>query len=89
MRWQIEFNQQSAKDMEKLDPQVARRIANFLFKRVARQENPRSIGEALHGKEFGEFWKYRTGDYRIICKIEDERLLIVVLSIGHRREIYR
>jgi mRNA interferase RelE/StbE len=51
-------------------------------------ENPRSIGEALHGARFGEFWKYRVGDFRIIAKIEDDRLLILVLRVGHRREIY-
>lgn len=52
-------------------------------------ENPRTIGQALHGKTLGEFWKYRVGDYRIIAKIEDDRLLILVVGIAHRREIYR
>jgi mRNA interferase RelE/StbE len=50
---------------------------------------PRSIGQVLHGSELGEFWKYRVGDYRLICKIEDNRLLILVLHAGHRQEIYR
>ena len=52
-------------------------------------ENPRSIGQALHGSKLGEFWKYRVGDYRLIAKIEDARILILVLRIGHRREVYR
>jgi mRNA interferase RelE/StbE len=49
----------------------------------------RSIGKALHGSRLGEFWKYRVGDYRLIAKIEDDRLLVLVLRIGHCREIYR
>jgi mRNA interferase RelE/StbE len=52
-------------------------------------DDPRSIGEALHGSRLGEFWKYRVGDYRLICKIEDNRLVVLVLRIGHRKEIYR
>jgi len=61
----------------------------FLSERVARVENPRSLGKPLQGSRFGEFWRYRVGDYRLICKIEDERLLVLVLRIGHRKEIYR
>src|SRR2546425_11718727 len=53
---------------------------------LAPLENPRSIGQALRGSELGEFWKYRVGDYRLICKIEDDRLLILVLRVGHRKE---
>ena len=75
--------------MGKLDPQHSRRIVKFLQDRVARLDDPRSIGEALHGSRLGEFWKYRVGDYRLICKIEDERLVVLVLRVGHRREIYR
>ena len=52
-------------------------------------DDPRSVGEALHGSQLGEFWKYRVGDYRLIVKIEDERLLVLVLRVGHRKEIYR
>jgi len=61
----------------------------FLSSRVARLDNPRSIGQALQGQSFGEFWKYRVGDYRLICKIEDEQVLILVLQVGHRCEVYR
>ena len=89
MAWRVEFLAQAARDVEKLDRQVARRISRFLFDRVANLENPRSVGEALRGSQLGEYWKYRVGDYRIICKIEDDRLLVLVVRIGHRREIYR
>lgn len=89
MAWKIELSGQAARELDKLDPPQAKRILKFLSERLARLENPRSIGQALRGSELGEFWKYRVGDYRLICKIEDERLLILVLRIGHRREVYR
>jgi mRNA interferase RelE/StbE len=88
-KWKVELSLQADREVERLDPNQARRILKFLFERVARLDNPRSIGEALQGPRFGEFWKYRVGDYRLVCKIEDERLLVLVLRIGHRREIYR
>ena len=50
---------------------------------------PRTIGSALHGERLGEFWKFRISDFRIICTIEDERVRILVLRVGHRREVYR
>ena len=89
MTWKVELLAQAERDLGKLDPENARRISRFLFERVARLDNPRSIGEALHGPRFGELWKYRVGDYRLICKIEDNRFLVLVVRIGHRREIYR
>jgi mRNA interferase RelE/StbE len=60
-----------------------------LKERVAKLENPRSIGKALQGSSFGELWRYRVGDFRIICKIEDNRLVVLIIRIGHRKEIYR
>lgn len=89
MTWKVEFLPQAARDVEKLDRQAARRISRFLFERVAKLEDPRSIGQVLRGPQFGEAWKYRVGDYRLICKIKDNRLLVLVLRVGHRREIYR
>jgi mRNA interferase RelE/StbE len=85
----IELSAQVDRDLGKLDPQQSKRILKFLRERVARLDNPRSIGQALQGSKLGEFWKYRVGDYRLICKIEDNRLLILVLRLGHRREVYR
>lgn len=89
MAWQIEFGDASKKDLAKLDKQVARRITAFLRERVAKLEDPRSIGEALKGSKLGEFWKYRVGDYRIISSIEDKVLKILVVKIGNRREVYK
>jgi mRNA interferase RelE/StbE len=89
MAWLIEFRPKAQRQMEELDPQVARRIFSFLHKRVAPLDDPRAIGEALKGSELGEFWKYRVGDYRIIASIEDKLVRILVVRIGNRREVYR
>jgi mRNA interferase RelE/StbE len=88
MAWKVELSEEADRQLDKLDPQIARRILRFLDERVARLDNPRSIGEALRGSKLGEFWKYRVGDYRLICSIEDKQILILVLRIGHRRDIY-
>jgi mRNA interferase RelE/StbE len=89
MAWKIELSAQVDRELGKLDPQQSKRILRFLHERVAPLDNPRNIGQALHGSKLGEFWKYRVGDYKLICKIEDNRMLILVLRVGHRREIYR
>ena len=89
MAWSVELSETAERELAKLDAQHSKRILKFLHRRVAQLDNPRSIGEALHGSEFGEFWRYRVGDYRLICKIEDDRVLVLVLRVGHRREIYR
>ena len=89
MAWKVELSATALRELKKLDAQHARRILKFLHARVSKLDNPRSIGKALQGSLLGEFWKYRVGDYRLICKIEDDRLLVLVLRVGHRREIYR
>ncbi len=75
--------------MAKLDRQVARRLLSFLEDRVSKLEDPRSIGEALTGSTLGEFWKYRVGDWRLICSIQDDRVVVYVLRIGNRRDVYK
>ncbi len=89
MAWTVELDPSVEKDLDKLDPQQAKRILRFLFERVSHLENPRSIGEALQGSKFKSLWKYRVGDYRIISSIEDNVARILVLKIGNRREVYR
>ena len=88
MAWKIELTKEVAKKIRKLDKPVAKRLTQFLHERVSTLNNPRDIGEALTGSKLGEFWKYRVGDYRIICKIEDKEITILVLQIGHRKSIY-
>lgn len=89
MAWRIELDQAAEHDLGKLDPQVSRRILKFLHDRVAALDDPRSIGQALRGSRLGDFWKYRVGDYRIICDIQDKRVVVLVLRVGNRREVYR
>jgi mRNA interferase RelE/StbE len=86
--WKIEVAAEAKRDLEKLDPQVMRHIERFLYERVARLDNPRSIGQALQGEKFGELWRYRVGDWRIICQIQDAKLVVLALRVGHRREVY-
>lgn len=71
MPWRVELDPAAERELDKLDPQMARRILTFLHGRVAVLDDPRSIGEALKGSKLGEFWKYRVGDCRIIGSIED------------------
>ncbi|HEV2962157.1 MAG TPA: type II toxin-antitoxin system RelE/ParE family toxin [Candidatus Angelobacter sp.] len=87
--WQVELSASASKQLKNLDRQIQHRILAFLTQRVASLDNPRSIGSALRGEQFGNFWKYRVGDYRIIADIQDTKLIVLVLTIGHRREIYR
>ena len=89
MAYNVELSESAERELGKLDALQAKRILKFLHQRVAKLDDPRSIGEALHGSRLGEFWKYRVGDYRLICKIEDDRLIVLVLRVGHRKEIYR
>lgn len=89
MNWIIEFDPSAVKELDKLDPQQAKRILKFLFDRVAHLDDPRSIGEALKGSRFNTLWKYRVGDYRIITSIEDNVTRILVVKIGDRKEVYR
>jgi mRNA interferase RelE/StbE len=87
MAWTFEFTPNAQKQLDDLDKVVSRRILKFLYERVGLLENPRQIGERLHGT-LGKFWKYRVGDYRIICSLEDKTLVVIVVRIGHRREVY-
>lgn len=89
MAWKLEFGSLAQKNLDQLDPQVARRILKFRGERIVPLDDPRSVGEALKGSRLGEFWKYRVGDYRIIARIEDDAVKILVIRIGNRREVYR
>lgn len=89
MAWSIELAEVAAKQLSKLDPAVARRVLRFLRVRVAAATDPRSVGSALKGDKLGRLWKYRVGDYRIIAEIRDREIRVVVVRLGHRREIYR
>jgi mRNA interferase RelE/StbE len=88
LTWQVEFDERARRDLRRLDTTVQDRILNYLRVHVATEGNPRRHGEALKGTMAG-LWKYRVGDYRIVSKIQDEKVTVFVVRIGHRREIYR
>ena len=88
MGYRVEFDPAALKDLKKLDRPVQQRVVGFLRTRVATLENPRDIGEALAGARLGNYWKYRVGDWRIICDIEDMRVVVRVLRIGNRGDGY-
>ena len=89
MAWRIEVSETAEKQLAKLDTSVAKRLRSFLRERLASLDDPRSIGQALRGSELGEFWKYRVGDWRLICQIKDAKILITVVRLGNRSEVYR
>jgi len=89
LAWQINFDKAAEKDLAKLDHSAVKRIVTFLRERIAALDDPRSIGEALRGAKLGDFWKYRVGDYRVIARIEDGEVTIIVVRVGNRKEVYR
>lgn len=89
MGWTIEFTDAALKQLSRLDKPVARRIVDFMEQRVGMLEDPRSLGESLKGPRLGDFWKYRVGDWRIVCDIRDKHVVVQVVRIGNRREVYR
>ena len=85
--WRVEFTADAARDLRRLDPQVARDILAYLRQRIATDNDPRRFGKSLRGDKQG-LWRYRVGDYRLICMIEDGRLTVIVLRAAHRKEVY-
>ena len=88
MAWTIEYTDTARRQLRKLDKQSARRILDYLDKRVAPLEDARSLGKALRGP-LGELWRYRVGDYRVICEIHDQQLRVLVVRLGNRKDVYR
>lgn len=86
MGYSVRLHEHALKQLERLDRSVARRIVDYLDD-VAALENPRDRGKSLTGDRVG-IWRYRVGDYRVLCEIRDAGLLILALEVGHRRSIY-
>jgi mRNA interferase RelE/StbE len=87
--WTIECDLTARKSVEKLDRQTRHRLRVFIHERLANLEDQRNTGSALKGSKLGNVWRYRVGGYRIVCDLRDQRLVILVVEIGHRREVYR
>ncbi|MFC0339146.1 mRNA interferase RelE/StbE [Kushneria avicenniae] len=88
MAWQIELTGDARKQLQKMGHTDAKRIRDYLRERLQPLEDPRQLGKPLKGN-MGELWRYRVGDYRLIASLEDDRVCILIVRIGHRREIYR
>lgn len=89
MVWTIEVDERAARQLGKLDRPDALRIRNFLRDRLGTLDDPRQLGKALQGSKLGNLWRYRVGDFRIICDLQDARLVVLVVGVGNRRDIYR
>jgi mRNA interferase RelE/StbE len=85
--WAYRFDERALKELKKLGKQAQKEILAYLDKRIVGEDNPRRFGKGLHANLVG-LWRYRVGDYRIICQIQDGLLLVLVVSVGHRRNIY-
>ena len=86
--WRIEITRTATKQITKLGPQAQKSILHFLRGRFSLADNPRQWGRALQGEKRG-LWRYRVGDYRLICDIQDEMITILVLELGHRKDVSR
>ena len=89
MAWKIEISATAEKQLAKFDKQVTKKLYKYLTNRISNLDDPRSVGEPLTGSRLGNFWRYRTGSYRIICDIKDKQLTVLVIRFGHRSKIYK
>lgn len=87
MSWDYSFSEKALKQLRKLGHEPSRRIVSFLRERVAGEDDPRRFGKELKG-DLGEFWRYRVDDFRIICRIEDGQMMVLVVKVGHRKDVY-
>jgi mRNA interferase RelE/StbE len=89
MAWKVRLSDRARKDLKKLDRKVATRVLRFFHERIEGGKDPRIIGAALVGSELGEFWKYRIGDWRAVCSIQDEVVIVLVLTVQQRSQVYK
>ncbi len=87
MKYKVEFTQRALKDLKKLDRPTAALILGWIRKNLENCENPRLHGKGLTANKSGQ-WRYRVGDYRLLAEISDNTITILILNVGHRREIY-
>jgi len=86
--WKIEFTPTAVRELAALDKPIQKRVVEFLEHRVAKSDDPRTLAGSMSGR-FAGLWRFRVGDYSVICDIKDDLLLIVVIHLGHRRDVYR
>ena len=88
MTWSVEWDDRARRELRKQDPGAQREILRYFRQRIAVDRDPRRLGKALSADLRG-LWRYRIRDYRAICQIEDDRLVVLVLRVAHRKEVYR
>ena len=88
MAWRVEWEDEAVKELKKIDARAQRNIVRFLREKIATEDDPRRFGDPLR-KDLKGLWKYRIGDYRIICSIEDKSVVVLVVRVGHRRSVYK
>lgn len=88
MAWTVKISRFAERQLRKLDRPVQKRILDWLDDRIEGCKNPRHFGEPLKGDHVG-LWRYRIGDYRIVCEIREQTIIVLVLAVGHRRQIYQ
>ena len=88
MAWQIDYTGTALKQLGKLDKPAAKRIVDFMDERIAMSDDPRDTGKALMGPMLGAFWRYRVGDYRVVCDVQDNVLRVLVIEVGNRKDVY-
>lgn len=86
--WSLKFSKRADKQLSKMDAGVRRIIVAWLLKHIDGCEDPRAFGKGLTANRSGE-WRYRIGDYRVLCEIRDDDLIVLAIEIGHRREVYK
>lgn len=89
MAWTIRYTESALRQLKTLDKSIALRVLDFMDTRVGASQDPRSLGKKLVGPRLGVYWRYRVGDLRVICDIQDQTLVVLVIEVGHRREVYR
>lgn len=88
MIYRVEYTKTAVNQLKKMDRKIAAFILSYIDERLVNCENPRLSGKALKGN-LNEIWRYRVGDYRILAKIEDDRIVVTIVEIGHRKDIYK
>ena len=89
MTWAINYTESALRQLKKLDKSIALRVLDYMDERVATLDDPRTLGKSLVGPKLGAYWRYRVGDIRVICSIQDGEMCVLVIGLGNRREIYR
>jgi len=88
LAWKIEYTKSALSELKKLDKAEAKKIVSFMSDRIANLDNPRLTGKSLTGN-LVDLWRYHIGDYRLICEIKEDKLILICVAAGHRKNVYK